>query len=149
MMRHSKHTLAILSGLLCCLAAVPAAASLGGDPSSVVADAQAFGAMSVQQQAGTLQRYEIRTAGSVIHEYVDATGVVYAIVFSGGPTPNLDQLLGTHLAAFRAGLRHDLRTAIVNTPTLQAQIHGRPGAISGVIWLPAQLPPGISTGALQ
>lgn len=126
-----------------------ARAQLGGDEASVVADAQALGTISVRQSVGALTRYELKVGRTTIHEYAAASGQIYAIRFSGGATPNLDQLLGNYLPAFRANESRDRRSSVVNTPTLRAQLHGHPGAVSGLLWLPPLLPAGVAAEGLQ
>lgn len=145
-LRRPAAPMVVLLGLLL---AGTAQAQLGGDAASIAGDAQAFSTMSIRQSVGTLVRYEVKTAATTIHEYLGSTGLVYAISFRGSATPNLDQLLGSYTAAFNASVRHDRRSANVDTPTLRAQLHGSPGAVSGVLWLPELLPPGVTTGALQ
>ena len=137
-----------LSGLLGLLLAGTAHAQLGGDAASIAADAQSFSTMGVRQTVGTLVRYELKTPTTTIHEYLGSSGQVYAVSFSGGNTPNLDLLLGGYAAVFNANVRHDRRSAHVDTSALKAVLQGHPGAISGVIWVPGLVPPGVNTGAL-
>ena len=142
----SAGTAAVLASLLW---AGTAQARLGTDVSSVVDDAREFRTMPIAEQVHGLDRQTLRQGKTTIHEYVGSAGQIYAITFRGGRTPNLAVLLGTHHAAFVAHASHDHRTATVDTPTLKARLHGRPGAISGVIWLPALLPAGVTVESLQ
>jgi hypothetical protein len=136
-----------LIGLL--LAASTAQAQLGGDATSVAGDAQALSAMPVRLTGNPVETWEIRTGSSTIREYLGSSGQVFAVSFSGGPTPKLDLLLGSYLSQFNLNVRHDRRSAHVTTTMLRAELHGVPGAISGVIWLPGLVPPGLNTGGLQ
>lgn len=134
-------------GLL--LVAVSAQAQLGGNAASVAADASAFSTNASRTTVGTLDRWEFKTGNTTVREYIGPAGVVFAVTFNGGPTPNLDQLLGSYTAAFNANVSHDRRSAQVNTATLRARLRGTPGSITGFVWLPELMPPGIDSGALQ
>ena len=138
--------LLMLAALLC---AGNAEARLGTNEISVLDDAREFNTMPTREQAAGLSRHTIHQGRGIIHEYVDGAGQIYAIAFSGGPTPDLQVLLGTYHGAFVANARHDRRSAVVNTPTLKAQLHGRPGAVSGLVWLPALVPAGVDLEKLK
>lgn len=82
-------------------------------------------------------------SGTTVQEFVDGSGVVFAVSWSGPFLPDLKELLGTHFDAMAAqgpGAQHArlaLKTAdavIVST--------GRMGAFEGRAWLPARLPAG-------
>ena len=97
-----------------------------------------------------MQRLDVdRRIVALAAEYIGSAGQVFAVTFSGGRTPDLKVLLGSYFADFQANARHDHRSAQVDTPSLKAALHGRPGAISGVVWLPALVPAGVTLESLK
>lgn len=134
----------------------PAHATLGGDLSSVYADGQALGVMPVQAPAGVvpagLQRYDLALGAGWVHEYTGPAGQVFAITFSGGPTPNLGTLLGNYYDQYRsaqAAAPGQLRSVSIQTGTLRAHLAGRPYAVSGRAWVPPLTPAGVTVEGLQ
>lgn len=128
-----------------------ACAQLGGDQASVYNDAQVFGAMVTSHPGLGYVRYDIRTERTTIHEFAGLSGQVFAVTF-GGSKPNLPQLLGSYLDAYAASVTHasaDHRHASVTTSTLKAELHGRPNALVGRIWLPTLTPANVDLEKLQ
>jgi Protein of unknown function (DUF2844) len=127
-----------------------AQSSLGGDVTSVTADAQALGGVLQSSAAGSFELEQITTDGGLqVREYLSPGGVVFAIAWSGPVMPDLQQLLGTEFAQFAAAMRaqdHPGRHRNVNvvTGTLVAESAGHLRAYSGWAYLPAMLPAGTS-----
>jgi hypothetical protein len=86
--------------------------------------------------------------GTVVREYADASGTVFAVSWSGPYKPDLKQLLGSHFAAFRdaaaAGPQRRANRARVpvDTGDLVAHSGGHMGAFEGRAWLRSRLPAG-------
>jgi len=121
-------------------------AHLGGDASSVTADAQSVHA---SERSTALLSYDVHefqsSAGLTVREYVARTGTVFALSWSGAVAPDLHQLLGQHFANYAAAiaaLSHPglHRSVHVATDQLVVQLMGRPRSYSGRAYLPAQLP---------
>jgi len=130
-------------------------AHLGGDLSSVAADAHA---MHASVRSTPLVSYEVHefqgSAGLTVREYVASTGTVFALSWSGAVAPDLQQLLGQHFpsyAAAVAGLRHaGLQRALrVAAGELVVEFSGHPRSYFGHAYLPAALPPGFDLHALR
>ena len=80
-----------------------------------------------------------------VHEFVDATGTVFAVSWAGPFKPDLKALLGRHFAEFQKG--EGERTGGRTRQRLDAGdmvvvSTGHMGAFEGRAWLPARLPAG-------
>jgi hypothetical protein len=80
-----------------------------------------------------------------VHEFVDATGTVFAVSWSGPFKPDLQRLLGRHFGAYQKG--EGQRTANrsrqrVDTGEMVVVSTGHMGAFEGHAWLPSRLPAG-------
>jgi hypothetical protein len=84
-------------------------------------------------------------SGTVVHEYADASGRVFAVSWAGPFKPDLKQLLGRHFDGMAAGAgaqRGERSRLDVETGDLVVQSGGHMGAFEGRAWLPARLPAG-------
>ena len=130
----------------CCLgAARDANATLGGDAASVTANQQKLSATRKIKKVKTGDRHDLELAsGIVVHEYVSASGAVYAITWSGPQMPNLQELLGPYFAQLskrdRRGGHHHLN---VTGTDLVVQSQGRRHSFSGRAWVPSLVPAGV------
>jgi hypothetical protein len=83
---------------------------------------------------------------TLVHEYVDAAGTVFAVSWSGPFKPDLNQLLGRHFAAYKkeAGSQGGRRNRVqeVDLGDLVVVSSGHMGAFEGRAWLPSRLPAG-------
>lgn len=132
-----------------------ARASLGGDTSSITADAAQLNGV-VQSVAGSpVNPWVISVDNGIsVHEYVDASGLVFAVLWSGPAVPDLRILLGTYYPAYAAGL-----TALVNpgrkravqvvSANLVVHTGGHMRAYSGLAYLQDRIPSGTSIGNLR
>ena len=96
---------AVLGAALACAALIgPAHASLGQRLESVEADRAKMGARI--SAASPSPAYAVHTLtlpdGSVVHEFVGQSGVVFGVAWRGHGRPDLRQLLGEHFAAMQA-----------------------------------------------
>src|SRR5271165_4646765 len=121
----------------------PARAALGGDAASVAADeADLHGTTtSVLRQPYDVQEIT-NDAGMRVREYLDRSGKVFAVSWSGPVLPDLQRLLGTHFAQYTAALaalKHPglHRSVRVSTPELIAESAGHLRAYAGRAYLPA------------
>lgn len=84
-------------------------------------------------------------SGTEVHEYVDASGSVFAVSWSGPFKPDLKRLLGRHFdtLAQHSGKGHGGRSRVdVDTGDLVVRSGGHMGAFEGHAWLPSRLPAG-------
>ncbi len=152
-----------MCGLRCLLAtallaaAGPAAAVLGGDLASVHADQQRLGAQRRQQVQLTFQVQVLTLPdGSTIRQYATPAGRIFAVSWNTRFKPRLDDLLGTHFAAYaeggrlaqaaRPGVAHSARIArgdlvVESSAHLQAHV--------GRAYLRSLLPAGTPPDALR
>jgi hypothetical protein len=85
----------------------------------------------------------------VVREFVNRSGIVFALAWSGPAMPNLRQLLGVHYEAYaqalarlsRPGLHRSVR---VETPHLVVESAGHLRAYAGSGLLTDLLPAGVS-----
>jgi hypothetical protein len=130
-------------------------AALGGDAASIMADAaQLHGVM--QPSTGASLGVVSITAdnGITVHEFMDSSGLVYAVNWSGPAMPDLKRLLGGYFAAYTAVL-----SALPN-PGRQRAIHvataelvvlsgGHLRAYGGLAYLPPRIPAGVALETLR
>src|SRR3954468_16661970 len=84
-------------------------------------------------------------SGTLVHEYVDNSGAVFALSWSGPFKPDLKRLLGRYFDTLgdadpaRQGRRSRVE---VNTGDLVVQSGGHMGAFEGRAWVQSRLPAG-------
>jgi hypothetical protein len=144
--------------LLSLTACPPAAsASLGGSVTTVDADrVHAEGALMRIVRNDAFALHEIRSAsGTMIREYVDTSGTVFAVAWDGPWLPDLRQVLGEHFDHYQAAMRarRQSRTArgviAIDDGGLVVQMSGHPRAFTGRAYLSARLPAGIQLESIR
>jgi Protein of unknown function (DUF2844) len=130
-------------------------ASLGGNRSSVQADAVHFeGTLgTTHTPAYTLQEIKIPT-GTVVREYVSSAGQVFAVSWQGPWPPDLKQLLGSHFEEFQQATPNPNRRSgraplSVHTPSLVVEQGGHMRAFVGRAYLPNGLPAGVTAESIR
>ena len=91
-------------------------------------------------------------SGTVVHEFVDASGAVFAVSWSGPFKPDLKRLLGRHFGQLKDadGQRQANRSRMdLNTGDFVVQSGGHMGAFEGRAWVPARLPAGFDTQEMK
>jgi hypothetical protein len=91
-------------------------------------------------------------SGTVVHEFVDANGAVFAVSWAGPFKPDLKRLLGRHFARLRDGDGHRAanRSRVdVEAGDFVVQSGGHMGAFEGKAWIPARLPAGFDTQEMK
>lgn len=143
----------VASLLLACGAAHAVLEGRPGD--SAAAPAQRSAAAT---SAGVAYTESVRTlpGGTVIHEYADSSGTVFAVAWSGRHKPDLQQLLGSHFGAMKdamAGQPQERRAnrshMEVSTGDLVVQSAGHMGAYEGRAWLQSRVPTGFDTQEMK
>jgi hypothetical protein len=84
-------------------------------------------------------------SGTSVQEFVDATGVMFAVSWSGPFLPDLKELLGVHFDSMAAQAdgrgRQRSRLAVQDSGAVIVS-EGRMGAFQGRAWVPSRLPAG-------
>lgn len=91
-------------------------------------------------------------SGTVVHEFVDATGAVFAVSWAGPFKPDLKRLLGRHFDRLQDGggtRKADRAHVEVNDADLVVQSGGHMGAFEGRAWVPSRLPAGFDTQEMK
>ena len=138
-MRHWLRAMA-WAGLLC---VGNAWAALAGDLASVNSDAQAFGASTNTSQtvnAAAKVYTQSLPSGVTVRQYVDASGLVFAVGWEGPVLPDFERLLGTSFQAYAVAVRQQKRGVNIQTPDLVIESGGMMRSFVGRAYLPGKLP---------
>ena len=131
---------------------LPAAASLGGDESSVAAD---HAVLAGQIKVARVQRYAVHEiaapSGTVVREFVSPAGKVFAVSWSGPTMPDLRQLLGPYFDTYVAEVQKRKARGAVNVvlPGLVVQSGGHMRAFAGKAYLPDGMPAGVASEEIR
>jgi hypothetical protein len=127
-----------LAGLLVCGSAW---AKLGGDAASVQADQQAWAASSTSAMLGSATLHtQTLPNGLTLRQYVDASGSVFAVAWSGPVLPDFERLLGSSYPRYSEALRMQRRGISLHDADLVIESSGMMRAFSGRAYLPHKLP---------
>lgn len=140
----------ILACLL--LACGLAQAALEGSPSDLPASRVQRSAATTSAGVAYTEISRTLKSGTLVHEYVDGTGSVFAVSWSGPFKPDLQRLLGRHFDRFAqaGGPRPANRSRVdVDTGDLVVQSSGHMGAFHGRAWVPSRLPAGFDPQEIQ
>lgn len=133
----------------CLLVSRAALATLGADVSSVDSDRVRMKAASVTTTTSALYSvHEMQTpSGTIVREFANSAGVVFAVTWRGPLPPDLRQTLGTYFQKYqtapRAGL-HGHTHDVVEQPDLVVHSVGRVRAFLGSAYVPQLVPQGLS-----
>ena len=151
--------LARILALLLSSLALPAAAfaTLGGSAITVDADrVRVEGALMRIVRNSAYALHEIRSAsGTMIREYVDSSGTVFAVAWDGPWLPDFRQVLGEHFDHYQAAMRarQQARTArgvvVIDDGGLVVQMSGHPRAFTGRAYLSNRLPAGLQLESIR
>jgi len=137
---------------LAALAALPAHAALGGDVASVLKDSAALRASHAVTPFAAYDLHEATSAdGTVLREYVDKSGRVFALSWRGPGSPNVRALLGDHAAHYDAVRARFSSHKVVNIdePGFAVSIVKLPRGWHGQAVLPAAIPAGVARADLR
>jgi hypothetical protein len=130
-------------------------ASLGDAQASVMADARRLQGTVVASTHLHYTMQEITTSsGLLVREYVNDSGMVFAVGWSGPVMPELAGLLGSHHVQYAEAVAAQTpvgvhRTLNIVLPGLVVQSGGHLRAYAGRAYLPQQLPADVSAQELQ
>jgi hypothetical protein len=135
-------------------------ATLGRGPSLAGTSAPSASSASVKAAAaavtsGLYTPHEVQlTSGTVVTEFADTEGIVFAVTWIGPVLPNLDTLLGNHFSALMNEAQRSRAAGKrgapinLNSGNLVLTSTGRMGHFSGYAYLPAGIPAGVSIADL-
>lgn len=130
-------TSALLGMLLC----GGAWAKLGADLASVQEDQQAWAASSTRTVlAGATLYSQVLPNGLTVRQYVDGTGLVFAVGWSGPVLPDFERLLASQYPRYIDALRSQRRGVSLQEADLVIESSGMMRAFSGRAFLPHKLP---------
>lgn len=150
-----KHALLLMLVSLNPLALGSVRAELGSGTDSVIADRTQLQGDLITTVLGYYDVHEIATAAGVhVREFVNHSGVVFAVAWNGPVPPDLQPLLGVHypdyLAALKSiqhpGLHRSLRIAAGG---LVVELGGHMRAYYGRAYLAYAIPAGVSAAELR
>lgn len=132
-------------------ASFSAHATLGGDSSSIETDRVSLGAQTPAgiSTTATHSVYQLALpSGTAVRQFVSASGIVFAVVWSGPFKPDLRQILGRHfdtMLAYQADATHAGNPRnTVNEGNLVIESGGRMRDFFGRAYLQHELPAGVT-----
>ncbi len=142
-----------LAGLL--IQGVPhtARAALGGSADSVESDRISMKGLTRPVPTGALRKQELQLpSGTIVTEYLNGAGQVYAVSWHGPVLPDLRQVLGDYFVHYQTAARQPVvrhRLVRLANPDIVIESSGRMRAFTGRAWVPALLPSGVSSTDIQ
>jgi hypothetical protein len=92
-------------------------------------------------------------SGTIVHEYTDISGRIFAITWSGPVTPNLQNLLGNHFSAYKNPqnvVQNPGHSKLqVSNGDLVVENHGHMRAFAGSAYLKSAVPQGFDLNSLK
>ena len=142
----------LMAGLIAAFITSGSWAGLGGAPGHWPAKAPAArsNTLSTGSASYTVMQRQL-DSGTTVQEFVDSTGAVFAVSWSGPFLPDLKELLGIHFDSMvsqgrgRGGQRS--RLAVQDSGAVIVS-EGHMGAFEGRAWLPSRLPAGFDVRAM-
>jgi hypothetical protein len=130
-----------------------ARAALGAGSDSVESDRVVMKGLTRPVPAGALQKQELLLpSGTVVTEYLNGSGAVYAVAWHGPSLPNLHQILGNYFVNYQSAARQPVvrhRLVRVNSPDIVIESSGKMRAFVGRAWVPALLPSGVTAADIH
>ncbi len=130
-----------------------ARAALGGSADSVESDRVSMKGLIRPLPAGVLQKQQLELpSGTLLTEYLNAAGKVYAVTWHGPALPNLRQVLGNYFVNYQAAARQPVvrhRLVRLNSPDIVIESSGKMRAFVGRAWVPGLLPSGVTAADIQ
>jgi len=152
-MQRTMSRLTLLSLTLLCLLATPALAALGGDAASVNEDVSQLKAQLRVMSKQGYAIHELQTSsGTVVREYVSASGKVFGVAWQGSVLPDMRQVLGAYHAKLIAAAPPNRRPQgpiVINEGDLVLYSGGHMRAYTGKAYIPQMLPEGVRPDAIQ
>jgi len=132
----------VLLPIVLAVAGSPVFAALGGP---VTATPSGAGVQQAATAAGASYTHVQRQldSGTVVHEFADASGTVFAVSWAGPFLPDLRDLLGPSFSALQDSAAKGRTSALsISRADLVLVSAGHMGGFEGRAWLPPKLPAG-------
>ena len=127
-----------------------AAAALGEDASSVLADQTQLQAKLDVISAAKFGVHRMQLpSGTTVREYVSPAGMVFAVSWQGPAMPDLQQVLGRYFQAYVEAVKSAGGARTMRQPGLVVQTGGHMRAYFGRVFVPPMLPQGVSAEEIQ
>jgi hypothetical protein len=145
--------LSMLQGALAWAALGSSPSDFGGTTTQTRMAARSLAATSTTSAAVYTISQSTLDSGTIVREYTDASGVVFAVSWTGPTLPDLRTLLGdkftvmTSNAAKRPKAGHS--QLAVDQPDLVIVSSGHMRAYAGQAWIPSALPAGFDTTTIE
>ena len=155
-----RHAIALMF-FLTLLQGALAYAALGGSPSDfggaqpIARRLAASGAAATAATTGAVYTVSQSTldSGTVVREYSDTAGKVFAVSWRGPTLPDLRTLLGEKFAVMNAAAGQRARAGHSQLALNQSDVvlvsSGHMRAFAGHAWIPSALPAGFDTTAIE
>lgn len=143
------------AAILCAAFGVPphASAALGEPEASVQADSLQLQGSVKATDRESYRVHEIQLpSGTLVREYSQPGGSVFAVTWRGPFMPNLRQMLGRYFdeyAAAAEAAHGNHRHLSIRQSDLVVEVGGHMRAFAGRAYLPAAVPSGVPIGELQ
>ena len=155
-MNRARKVMVLAAGLATLASTGPAWATLGENVDSVQADAVHLKTAATTRTTSrpalfTVQRLTLSNS-TVVDEYVSASGLVFAVSWSGPRPPDLERLFGSYYAEYQAAATqpHLRRSqAQIDTGRMTYHAGGHMRSLWGSAQVPSLLPAGVIEGDLQ
>ena len=135
----------IYAALLALLFPASVWATLGADLASVQSNAQAWGASVTQTAAAGATVFGQSLANGVtVRQYVNTSGLVFALGWEGPVQPDFERLLGSYFQTYTTAQRQQRRGVNVQSATVVIESGGMMRSFSGRAYLPSGLPAGLA-----
>ena len=144
----------LLFALLLATAPSPVLAALGQSPTVAVPSAASSGARMLAVKPAASGQYTVHevllSSGTTVREFTDPAGSVFAVSWKGPVLPDLNALLGSYFATFKAQTDQTRRAGIRRAPVnmerdgLVLQSMGHTRNFFGNAYAPALVPTGVS-----
>ena len=147
----------IAASLIAAVLPSSARASLGGSVTTIDADrVHVEGALMRIVRTDAYALHEIRSAsGTMIREYANGSGTVFAVAWNGPFMPDLRQVLGGHFDRYQTAMQARARTrtargvVVIDEPGLVVRMSGHPRAFTGRAFVPALMPAGFQPESIR
>lgn len=132
----------------------PVLAGLGESSESIEGDRQMLQATHTTQQKAGFTVHVLTAPGAVVREYATPTGVIFALAWHHRTgLLNLETLFGPYYQEYAEAVANEAlrsrRSHRITTEHLIVERAGRMGAVSGRVWVPPLVPPGLSQDRIQ
>lgn len=133
-------------------------AALGSSPSNfgsttTVSKARSLAATTTAGTAVYTVSQSTLDSGTVVREYVDANGVVFAVSWNGPTLPDLRTLLGDKFTVMTANAAKRPKAGHSQLAVEQSDLvvvsNGHMRAYAGHAWIPSALPAGFDTTTIE